>query len=84
MKGCLKTVLIIFVCFVVLTIGIGIGVSMMGDGSDTSNPPSGTQGTNQYITQIYTWNGEGLFSSGNATVSFQGGKVISKAQFGLD
>lgn len=136
MKGCLKTVLIIFVCFIVLTIGIGIGVSMMGDGADTSNPPSGTQGTNQenvtkappkntkyitlaefeaiksgmtyeevveivggegtlnseadlgvgeeYRTQIYSWEGEGVFSSGNATVSFQGGKVVAKSQFGLD
>lgn len=37
----------------------------------------------EYVTQIYIWYGEGLFTAGNANVTFQGGKVVSKAQFGL-
>ena len=133
MRGCLKTVLIIFLCFIVLIIGIGIGISMWDSGSSTSNSSQGTQGTKQetvtkansryitlaefeaikpgmtyaevveiiggegtlnsetdlgmgeeYITQIYSWDAEGAFTVGNATVSFQGGKVISKAQLGLN
>lgn len=38
----------------------------------------------EYITQIYVWYGEGAFSIGNANITFQGGKVVAKAQFGLD
>ena len=38
-------------------------------------------GDEQYDTQLYTWYGSGL--GANANISFQGGKVISKAQIGL-
>lgn len=38
----------------------------------------------EYVTQIYIWYGEGVFSRGNANVTFQGGKVVAKAQVGLD
>lgn len=35
-----------------------------------------------YKTSLYTWRGEGQLGA-NANVTFQGGKVIAKAQFGL-
>ena len=34
-------------------------------------------------TEIYSWDGEGTLGA-NANVTFQGGKVITKAQFGLE
>jgi len=37
-----------------------------------------------FVTQIYIWQGEGILLRGNANITFQGGKVVSKAQFGLD
>ena len=37
-----------------------------------------------FVTQIYTWQGEGILLRGNANITFQGGKVVAKAQFGLD
>ena len=37
----------------------------------------------EYRTTMYAWEGEGLIGA-NADVMFQGGKVISKAQFGLE
>ncbi|MGI5963646.1 MAG: DUF4236 domain-containing protein [Lawsonibacter sp.] len=37
----------------------------------------------EYYTVIYQWEGEG-FVGANANVTFQGGVVISKAQFGLE
>jgi len=36
----------------------------------------------EYKTQIYQWTGSGSIGA-NANVTFQGGKVISKAQIGL-
>lgn len=36
----------------------------------------------EYYTAIYSWTGEGSLGA-NANVTFQGGKVVSKAQFGL-
>ena len=36
----------------------------------------------QYKTEIYQWTGSGSIGS-NANVTFQGGKVVSKAQAGL-
>ena len=36
----------------------------------------------QYKTEIYQWTGEGTLGA-NANVTFQGGKVVSKAQMGL-
>ena len=36
----------------------------------------------QYKTQLFTWEGNGGLGS-NANVTFQGGKVIAKAQLGL-
>ena len=37
----------------------------------------------EYKTTIYTWEGFGSFGA-NANITIQGGKVVSKAQFGLD
>lgn len=37
----------------------------------------------EYITKIYQWDGEGSLGA-NANVTFQGGKLISKAQYGLN
>jgi len=39
-------------------------------------------GDGKYKTTIYSWDGNGMLGA-NANVTFQGGKVISKAQFGL-
>ena len=39
-------------------------------------------GYSEYATRIYCWEGNGTAGS-NANVTFQGGKVISKAQIGL-
>ena len=36
----------------------------------------------EYATQLYTWEGNG-YTGSNANVTFQGGKVVSKAQIGL-
>ena len=36
----------------------------------------------EYKTEIYQWTGDGTIGA-NANVTFQGGKVISKAQIGL-
>ena len=36
----------------------------------------------QYKTEIYQWTGSGTIGA-NANVTFQGGKVVSKAQAGL-
>ena len=35
-----------------------------------------------YKTELYTWDGEGELGA-NANITFQGGKVIAKAQIGL-
>lgn len=37
----------------------------------------------EYVTMMFTWEGEGSIGA-NANVTFQGGKVASKAQFGLE
>lgn len=37
----------------------------------------------EYYTVIFTWEGEGTLGA-NANVTFQGGKVTSKAQAGLE
>lgn len=37
----------------------------------------------EYATEMYSWDGEGSIGA-NANVMFQGGEVISKAQFGLE
>jgi hypothetical protein len=39
-------------------------------------------GDGQYKVEMYSWEGEGDFGA-NANVTFQGGKVTAKAQFGL-
>lgn len=36
----------------------------------------------EYVTRMYTWDGVGSLGA-NANVTFQNGKVVSKAQFGL-
>lgn len=36
----------------------------------------------QYKTSIYMWDGEGTLGA-NANITFQNGKVVTKAQFGL-
>ena len=40
-------------------------------------------GGSEYKTEIYQWTGDGSIGA-NANVTFQGGKVISKAQIGLE
>lgn len=40
-------------------------------------------GSSEYHTMLYKWEGEGSLGA-NANVTFQGGKVSSKAQFGLE
>ncbi|HHY66103.1 MAG TPA: DUF3862 domain-containing protein [Alicyclobacillus sp.] len=40
-------------------------------------------GDGEYKMQMYKWDGEKGFGS-NANVSFQGGKVVAKAQLGLE
>ena len=37
----------------------------------------------EYATQIYTWWGNG-YEGSNANITFQGGKVVAKAQIGLE
>jgi hypothetical protein len=37
---------------------------------------------NSYVTRIYMWEGNG-FGGSNANVTFQGGRVVGKAQIGL-
>lgn len=37
----------------------------------------------EYATEMYMWEGEGI-TGANANVTFQGGKVTAKAQFGLE
>jgi len=51
-----------------------------GEGTLGSSVDIGAGG--QYKTEIYQWTGHGSIGS-NANVTFQGGKVISKAQIGL-
>lgn len=41
-----------------------------------------TAGNGAFETALYTWEGSGTFGA-NANVTFQGGEVIGKAQFGL-
>ncbi|MBO5884094.1 MAG: DUF3862 domain-containing protein [Clostridia bacterium] len=40
-------------------------------------------GYSEYATKIYSWEGNG-YAGSNANVTFQGGKVVSKAQIGLE
>ena len=40
-------------------------------------------GDGQYKTTIYSWEGKGSLGA-NANITFQAGKVVSKAQFGLE
>ena len=44
---------------------------------------SGSELGDQYYTALFSWDGEGSIGA-NANVMFQGGKVTSKAQFGLE
>jgi len=37
----------------------------------------------EYYTAVYYWDGEGSLGA-NANITFQGGKVSAKAQFGLE
>lgn len=37
----------------------------------------------EYVTEMYDWEGKGKFG-GNASITFQGGVVTAKAQFGLE
>ena len=52
-------------------------------GEGTVLSESDITGDGQYKTTIYSWDGNGMLGA-NANVTFQGGKVISKAQFGLE
>ena len=40
-------------------------------------------GFEEYATKMYSWEGNG-YKGSNATVTFQNGKVVSKAQIGLE
>ena len=51
-------------------------------GSGTILSESGTPG-DEYYTVIYSWNGEGSIGA-NADVTFQGDKLVNKAQYGLE
>lgn len=51
-----------------------------GEGTLGSNVDIGEAA---YKTEIYQWTGEGSIGA-NANVTFQGGKVVSKAQIGLE
>lgn len=53
---------------------IGGEGTVLSEADITGNP--------EYKTTIYTWEGSGSLGA-NANVTFQGGKVVSKAQFGL-
>ena len=55
----------------------------IGGGEGTVLSESDITGDGQYKTTIYSWDGNGMLGA-NANVTFQGGKVISKAQFGLE
>lgn len=52
-------------------------------GEGTVLSESDITGDGQYKTTIYSWDGNGMLGA-NANVTFQGDKVISKAQFGLE
>lgn len=52
-----------------------------GDGIASSEVDLGVG--NEYKTAMYIWDGEGSLGA-NANITFQGGKVVSKAQIGLD
>lgn len=52
-------------------------------GEGTVLSESDITGDGQYKTTIYSWDGNGMLGA-SANVTFQGGKVISKAQFGLE
>lgn len=51
-------------------------------GKGTIESETGNSGDSDH-TIIYTWNGDGSLGA-NASVTFQGDKVINKAQFGVD
>lgn len=51
-----------------------------GEGTLSSSVDMGVG--SEYKTEIYQWSGEGAIGA-NANVTFQGGVVVSKAQFGL-
>ena len=50
---------------------------------DDSTQPDSTGIGDAYKSAIYMWEGEGSLGA-NANVTFQGGKVLSKAQMGLE
>ncbi|WP_207724518.1 DUF3862 domain-containing protein [Agathobaculum faecis] len=52
-------------------------------GSDGENLSSVTIGDEQYHTEIYSWDGNGSLGA-NCNITFQGGKVVAKAQIGLE
>jgi hypothetical protein len=56
-------------------------VAIVG-GAGTVLSESGSPGS-EYYTVMYTWEGEGSIGA-NANCMFQGGRLVSKAQFGLE
>lgn len=52
-------------------------------GEGTVQSETSITGNDQYKTTLYSWEGKGSLGA-NANVTFQGGKVVSKAQFGLE
>ena len=57
-------------------------VEVIGDGGGIMSE-CGKTGGGQNKTKIYSWEGKGGLGA-NANVTFQGGKVVAKAQFGLE
>lgn len=51
-------------------------------GEGTLNTSVDLEMGDEYKTEMYSWTGDGIIGA-NASITFQGGKVISKAQFGL-
>ena len=51
-------------------------------GEGTLNSALDLEIGDEYKTELYSWTGDGAIGA-NANITFQGGKVMSKAQFGL-
>jgi len=55
-------------------------ISIMGHGTLDSEVDLGIGAA--FVTRMYSWNGRGSIGA-NASIMFQGGRVVSKAQAGL-
>jgi len=55
-------------------------IEILGRGTEISRVDMGLG--SEFVTVMYSWDGRGSLGA-NMSVTFQGGNVISKAQFGL-